>query len=484
MKRQPFAISAAVAATLAGCEVAEPAVQAPNIIYILADDLGYGDIGVLGQKTIPTPNIDRMAREGMIFTNHHSGAPVSAPSRCVLMTGKHTGHSSIRGNKSISQVGVAPLWPSDATLPEAIGNGTDYVTGMCGRWHLGGELTNQTPWHRGFDYHFGKLSADFRNLPNVMVDALWDEGGKHVPYAVYSERNVEAMFCNGEYYDLSPEEQASRPVNMDRLVTDKAKGFIRNNLGNPFFLYVAYSLVHAPLEYHDATPVEASDWPEVERAFASMLMSLDKYVGEIIDEVDRLGIADNTLIVFTSDNGPHGEGGHDHEFFDSNGDMRGFKRDLYLGGTRVPMIARWKGTVAPGSQTGLLSAFWDVMPTICDLAGAPPPECTDGISFAPTLLGQPQQEKHEYLYWEFNERSSRSDPGAEYKQSVLTDDWKAIHYLDRGTVEFYELEGDGKEIHDTAADHPREVARALEWMKNSHVQNPIFPMTREERNEH
>ncbi|GHV01033.1 arylsulfatase [Bacteroidia bacterium] len=409
----------------------------------------------------------------------------------MLMTGKHTGHSSIRGNKSITQVGVAPLWASDITLAEAVRKNTDYVTGMSGRWHLGGELTNQTPYHRGFDYHFGKLSADFPNKQGVMIDLNWDVNGKHLTYSEYAAKNSEAMFENGKLYNLTPEEQARRPINMDRLVTDKAKAFIDREKSRPFFLYVAYSLVHSPMEYHDATPVEANDWPEAERAFASMLMSLDKYVGEILDLVDRLGLGQKTLVVFSSDNGAHNEGGHDHTFFNSTGEFRGFKRDVYDGGMHTPLFCRWTGTIKPGSHSDLLSAFWDVMPTVCDLAGAPIPESTDGLSMAPTLLGKPQTERHEFLYWEFNERSDRKRPGAEYKQAVVFDKWKVINYLDAQRVELYALaalEGKDKlgrewvvEQNDLAAKYPELVKRGLLYMAASHIQNPIFPMTRHER---
>ena len=469
-----------------GMQACKQAVQngslKPNIIYILADDMGYGDIGILGQRMILTPNLDRMAAEGMIFTNHYAGAPVSGPSRCVLMTGKHTGHSSIRGNKSIQGVGVVPLSPDDITLPEAIKRNTDYVTGMCGRWHLGGELTNQTPYHRGFDYHFGKLSADFRNLYGVMIDPLWDENGTHRPYEEYSKMNIEPMYENGSHYDLSPEEMASRPINMDRMVTDKALRFISENRDRPFFLYVAYSLLHAPMEYHEQAPVSNNEWPEAERAFASMLMSLDQYVGEILARVDEEGLGRQTLIIFTSDNGAHNEGGHNHHFFRSTSDFKGFKRDMYEGGTHTPMFARWTGTIPAGSQNDLLSAFWDVMPTLCDLAGAPIPEQTDGISFAPTLRGEPQKEHHEFLYWEFNERSDRSHPGPEFKQAVVFDNWKVIKYIDQERTELYNLTNDPAEEHDLAAEHPELITRALQYMDQSHVQNSIFPMTKAERN--
>ena len=456
----------------------------PNIIFILADDLGYGDIGILGQKTIKTPNLDRLAREGMIFTNHYSGAPVSAPSRCSLMTGKHTGHTSIRGHITIPHVGVAPLWPSDVTLPEAIKNGTDYVTGMTGRWHLGGELTNQTPHHRGFDYHFGKLSSDFPNKHGVLIDGLWDADGKHVPYSQYSAAGFEPMYENGKLYNLSPEEMKERPINMDRLVTDHAKAFIEREKDKHFFLYVAYALVHAPMEYQDATPVtQPNDWPDTERAFASMVMSLDKYVGEIMNDIDRLGLGQKTLIIFSSDNGAHNEGGHSHLFFQSTGDFRGYKRDVYDGGFHTPMFCRWTGTIKAGSTNNLLSAFWDFMPTLCDLAGAPAPKITDGISFVPTLLGKPQTQKHEFLYWEFDEHADmKKDRTPDYKQAVVFGPWKVLEYLDAQKIEVYDLVTDPGEEHDVAAEHPDIVQKGLHYMAISHVQNPIFPMLPSERN--
>ena len=455
-----------------------------NIIYILADDLGYGDIGITGQKIIKTPNIDKLAMDGMIFLNHYTGSSVSGPSRCSLMTGKHTGHCTIRGNKSIASVGVVPMNADDITLPEAIKTNTNYTTGMCGRWHLGGELTNQTPYHRGFDYHFGKLSADFRNLHGVMIDPLWDENGTHISYKEYSKKNIEPMYENGKYYNLTQEELNQRPMNMDRMVTNKAIKYIEDHQKEPFFLYVAYSLMHAPMEYHADMPVEANDWPEEERAFASMMMSLDKYVGEIVAQVDRLGMAENTLIIFTSDNGAHNEGGHDYRFFQSTGDFRGYKRDLYDGGTHTPMFARWTGTIPAGSTNKVLTAFWDIMPTICELAGAPIPEQTDGISFAPTLLGQPQTKTHDYLYWEFNEKSAQEQPRHEYKQAVVFDNWKVVKYIDKDIIEVFDLSNDRSEENNLAEKHPEVIKKALKYMEESHVQNMIFPMTKEERNIH
>lgn len=467
------------AAAFAFAPQAMHAAERPNIIFILADDMGWGDIGALGQKGFKTPNLDRMISEGMFFTRHYDGAPVSAPSRCVLMTGKHTGHSSIRGNKSIPGVGVAPLHPSDITIPEAL-HEAGYITAMCGRWHLGGELTNQTPFHRGFDYHFGKLSSNFRNKHGVLVDEQWDENGKHIPYAQYSKLGYEPVYCNGKLYDLQPGDK--RPVNLDRLVTDKAIDYIGQPKDKPFFLYVAFCLPHGPMEYHEATPVPANDWPETERAFASMMQSLDKYVGEIIEAVDKAGIGKNTLIVFVSDNGAHSEDGHDYRFFRSTGNYRGFKRDLYDGGDHAPMIARWTGTIRPGSTSDHLCAFWDWQATMCDLAGIEPPKDTDGLSFAPVFYGKKPWRSHDFLYWEFPEKADRKHPGPEFKQSVLFDNWKFIHYLDTNVKELYDLSTDVAEEHNLADKYPDLVEKALYFIRISHEQNPIFPMTRTERN--
>jgi len=452
----------------------------PNIIYILADDLGYGDLSFLGQETLKTPNIDRLANEGMVFTDHYAGAPVCAPSRCVLMTGQHTGHADIRGNKAFEGIGVAPLSREKVTLPEAIKNNTNYTTAMCGRWHLGGELTEQTPYHRGFDYHFGKLSSDYPNHVGVMIDRLWDKNRKHVPYEVYSKLNTEPMYENGKLFHLTGEEMAMRPINMDELVTEKAVRYIKNKKEKPFFLYVAYSLVHAPMEYHWKYPAENPEWPEKERAFASMLQALDDYVGKLVSAIDDAGLRENTVVIFTSDNGAHNEGGHDVEFFDSNGIFREYKRSFYEGGFRSPMIVRWPGVVEEGSTTGHISAFWDAMPTLCEIAGAPVPAQSDGISFLPTLKGE-KQRQHDYLYWEFNENIHLQK--GEYKQAVRMGDWKGVYYIDPDRFELYNLKEDITEQKNIADKYPEIVLQIKKKMKEAHIPSNTFPLLKEERNE-
>jgi arylsulfatase A len=449
----------------------------PNIIYILADDLGWGDLSVFGQKTLKTPNIDKLASDGMIFTQHYAGAPVCGPSRAVLMTGQHTGHTAIRGNKAFPGIGVAPLDPAIPILPEVIKNNTNYTTAMCGRWHLGGELTDQTPFYRGFDYHFGKLSSDYPSRVGLMIDHLWDDEGKHVSYDIYSSMNTEPMYENGRHFNLSEHEMNKRPINMDELVTDKAIHYIQLKKKQPFFLYIAYSLVHAPMEYHEKYPVENTDWPEEERAFASMLMALDDYVGNIVKAVDISGQKENTIIIFTSDNGAHNRG-HDVEFFNSNGDFREYKRSFYEGGFRSPMIVRWSGVVEPNSKSNHISAFWDVMPTLCDITGAPKPEHTDGISFLPCLKGK-KQPQHEYLYWEFNEDVYGKK--THFKQAVRIGDWKGIYILDEDKFELFNLYIDVSEMNDLSAQHPEIVKEMETIMKEAHKPNQRFPLLKEER---
>lgn len=449
----------------------------PNIIYILADDLGYGDLGVLGQKMIQTPHLDNLASEGMLFMHHYSGSAVCGPSRGVLMSGQHTGHAAIRGNKAFKGIGVATLDPNIPTLPETIKNNTNYTTAMCGRWHLGGELSDQTPFHRGFDYHFGKLSSDYGNKFGVMIDTLWDENGQHVTHDKYSKIQAEPMYENGQLFNLSEKEMDMRPINMDELVTDKAIRFIQKEKDQPYFLYVAYALVHSPMEYHSKHPVENAEWPEEERAFASMLMALDDYVGKIVKTVEESGESENTIIIFTSDNGAHSHG-HDVEFFNSNGDFKEYKRSFYDGGFHSPMIVRWPGVVEPNTKNNHISAFWDVMPTLCDIAGAPKPEHTDGISFLPSLKGE-EQPQHEYLYWEFNEDVNGKK--IHFKQAVRKGDWKGIYIIDEDKFELFNLKQDVSEMKDLSAQHPEIVKEMETIMTEAHVPNERFPLLKEER---
>ncbi len=461
------------------CEAKKKANTQPNIILILADDLGYGDLSYLGQKTLKTPNIDKLAEEGMIFTNHYSGSAVCGPSRGVLMSGQHTGHAAIRGNKFFPSTGVATLDPNIPTLPETIKTGTNYTTAMCGRWHCGGELSNQTPYDRGFDYHFGKLSSNYRNRAGQMIDQYWDKEGKHIPYEKYSKLGIEPIYENGKRYNLSATDMTMRPINMDELVTEKAIHFIKEKRNQPYFLYVAYHLVHDPIEYHKKHPILKNDWPKKELAFATMLKALDSYIGQLVTAVDKAGETGNTIIIFTSDNGAHNEGGHNVNFFNSNGVFKEYKRSFYEGGFHTPLIIKWPGVIDPGSHTELLSAFWDMMPTFCDMAGAPIPKHTDGISFLPTLLDE-KQKKHEYLYWEFNENIHMEKE--EYKQAVRMENWKGIYYIDKDKFELYDLSKDISEKHDLSKDYPEIVSKITKIMNEAHIPSEHFPLLISERN--
>lgn len=450
----------------------------PNIIYILADDMGFGDLSVLGQRSFRTPHIDRLAAEGMLFTQHYAGSAVCAPSRATLMTGLHTGHSPVRGHVSIPGIGVAPLTDSVMILPEAIKRGTDYTTAMSGRWHLGGELSDQTPFDRGFEYHFGKLSADFPNRTGVFNGSLYDEAGHHVPYEVYRARAVEPMYENGSYYNLNAEELAADTINMDRMVTDKAKAYISRRRTRPYFLYVAYSIPHEPMDYHSDFPVSDS-LPPAERAFVSMMLALDAYVGELVAAVDDSGQKENTLILFTTDNGAHSEGGHSFTYFNSSGPFSEYKRSFHEGGLRAPLIARWPGTVAAGSRSDHLCAMWDMLPTVCELAGASPPDPTDGISIVPTLTGRGKQAEHDYLYWEFNENLRFQK--TEFKQAVRAGKWKGIYYIDEDRFELYDVTVDMAEREDVAAGHPAVVRRLRKMMQQAHTPSGRFPLLAAER---
>ena len=448
---------------------ADNSVRKPNIIFLLADDLGYGDIGCFGQKQIPTPNIDRLAKEGITFTDFYAGSTVCAPSRCSLMTGLHTGHAPIRGNLRDENIGVATLSNEYSTIAEAIKDGSDYVTAMCGRWHLGGEKSKQQPSMRGFDYSFGKLSSLYSTHSSAFIDPLFGYRGKHIPFEQYSRIRYEPMYENGKLYDLEKRFAKERPIEMDELNTKKAIEFIIANKEKPFFLYMPFAMVHAPMEMHPSDQFKNKDWPHAEKAFATMLVFLDDLVGKVMKALEEEGLDGETCVFFTGDNGPHQEDGHKYDFFDSNGPLRGGKRDLYEGGIRMPTVARWPGKINAGTTTNHISAFWDLKATFCDIAGAHAPDNTDGISFLPTLLGQDQKEKHRYLYWEFHE-------DLKSKQAIRMGPWKGIRLSPSGPVELYDLSIDIGEKNDVAKQHPKRVKKIKELFEKARTDHPDFPL--------
>lgn len=445
---------AAGASMLGGCGVfggsGRRQARQPNIVYILADDLGYGDLGCYGQTKFATPHIDRLAEEGMKFTQHYAGSTVCAPSRCVLMTGLHTGHCRVRGNK------LVPLLDEDVTVAELLKQ-EGYATGLFGKWGLGEPGTPGIPNRQGFDTFYGYLNQS--KAHNYYPEYLW--------------HNEEKVPLEGEAYSHD-------------LILSAAKDFIRTHKDRPFFCYlpvtIPHASMHAPKELHEKyrrqfaafdDKIGKYSGPDVQNpvaGFAAMMEHLDNGVGEILALLQSLGIDDNTVVMFTSDNGPHREGGHDPDFFNSNGPLRGIKRDLYEGGIRVPFLARWPGRIAAGRMSDHVSGFLDFLPTCMDLAGGKTPEGIDGISLAPTLLGKGRQRPHDYLYWEFFEQGGR--------QAIRRGDWKAVRLNvskhPDGPVALYNLREDIGETRNVAADYPETAAELAAIMVTARTENKDF----------
>ena len=435
------AMAAALAADApAGAPAGARPARKPNIVFILADDLGYGDLGCFGQKRLKTPSLDRLAAEGVRFTQHYAGSTVCAPSRFTLMTGLHIGHAPTVGQGQ-------RLEPDRVTVARLL-KAAGYATACIGKWGLGDHDTTGAAWKQGFDYFFGY--AHQGHAHNYWPTFLWRNGERVTLPNVVPDENASGMGVASERKQYSHD-----------LFTEEALAFIDRTKERPFFLYLPYTIPHANnqagnhgMEVPDQGPFAGEDWPEQEKNFAAMVWRMDRDIGRAIDRLKQHGLAGDTLVVFSSDNGPHKEGGHDPAFFDSNGPLRGIKRDLYEGGIRVPTIAWWPGRIAPGRTSDHISAFYDFLPTACEAAGAPIPAGIDGISYLPELLGKPQRE-HEYLYWKFGEQGG--------KQAVRAGRWKAVWLgtgkKSDGRCELYDLEADLGETTDVAEKHPDVVAR-------------------------
>jgi arylsulfatase A-like enzyme len=434
--------------------------SSPNIIYILADDLGYADVGCYGGRIIRTPQIDRMCREGMKFTQHYSGSTVCAPTRCVLMTGLHTGHARIRGN------GGPDLSPDDITIVGVLRD-AGYATGVIGKWGLGEAGSSGIPTKQGFDEWFGYLN----------------QGNAHHYYPPFLWRNEEKI--------LFPDNPVKRTHYSHDLFTEEALGFISRHGKRPFFLYLAYTIPHVDLDvpedsiepYLDVieekgpygTPggqhYRHSEKPRA--TFAGMVSRLDRDVGRILDKIRESGLDTNTLVIFSSDNGPTPAGGADPDFFDGNGPLRGIKRDLYEGGIRIPMIAWWPGKIHPGSVTDHVSAHWDVFPSLAQLSGAPASTWahSDGISFLPTLFARPErQQQHDYLYWEFYEQGG--------KQAIRQGKWKGVRTGLRrnpdARLQLFDLDADVGEQHDLASSFPEVAGQLLRLMHDARTESDFY----------
>ena len=488
---KPFAsyIAVALLVLMAACGAPrdDGATDAPpNIIYILADDLGYGELGSYGQTKIKTPHLDRLAAEGLRFTQHYSGSPVCAPSRATLMSGKHTGHTLVRDNYELGgfaddeERGQLPLPPGSFTLGRML-QGQGYATAAIGKWGLGGPGSTGVPHEQGFDLFYGYL--DQKQAHNYYPTHLW--------------RNAEWDTLRNPYFHPHQRfegDDPNDPAAYDSykgvdyagdLMADEALQFIRDHQDRPFFLYLPHPVPHLALQVPDEELAQYEGLfdespylgdkgylPHIrpQSAYAAMITRMDAYVGRVLDLLDELDLTDNTLVMFSSDNGPTYVGGVNTDLFESAGPLRGGKGEVYEGGIRVPMIARWPGRVAPGTVTDHVSAFWDVVPTLGDLAGATPPADIDGVSFLPTLLGEGEQAQHDHLYWEYHGRSWN---GA---QAVRLGNWKGVrlggHDDANAPIELYDLNIDIGETNDVASEQ-RDVVALIQAIMDSRTPSEI-----------
>ena len=441
----------------------------PNIVFIMADDLGYGDPGCYGQQVIQTPMLDSLAITGMRFTRHYAGNTVSAPSRCALMTGLHMGHAEVRGNKQAEPSGQWPLSPEAVTVAQLLKE-AGYLTAMIGKWGLGVENTTGDPLKQGFDFYYGYLDQVLAH--NYYPEYLLRNGIRE-----YLDNEVKYLDSTAWHKGLGSYSTKKEQYSHD-LFAEEALKFIEENRDTTFFLYLPFTIPHdngeerfgERQEVPDFGPYETENWPKERKGYAAMITRMDAGIGRICRKIDELGLTENTIIFFTSDNGPMPDREFT-EFFNSNGSFRGGKRDLYEGGIRVPLIVSWKGKVKPGTESGHPCAQWDFLPTACELAGLDPPENIDGISFLPELLGK-HQEKHASLYWEFTERGG--------KQAIIKGKWKLVknNVLTDPSFppELYDLENDPGETTDLSGNYPDVVAELRDEMGASRLESEIFPL--------
>lgn len=428
--------------------------RAPNVIFILADDLGYGDLSCYGQQKFQTPHLDRLASEGVRFTQCYSGSTVCAPSRACLMTGLHTGHARIRGNGNTTFL-------AEERIVSEMFKDAGYATGLFGKWGMGNFESTGAPLRKGFDEFFGFLTHT----------------QAHYQYP-------ETLFRNSGERVRFPDNAAKKTHYANDLFTQESLNFVRRHRDKPFFLNLNYCVPHASLEApEDSLQRQRGRFPETSfgsptshyamqptprAAFVAMITRMDEQVGQLLALLRELKLEEDTLIFFSSDNGPHREGGADPAFFNSGGPLRGIKRDLYEGGIRVPMIARWPGHIPAATVSEQVWYFPDFLPTMAELISRPAPQNLDGISMLPSLLGRPQQ-NHPYLYWEFHERG--------FQQAVRMDNWKALRSGLDQPLQLYDLKADIGEKNDAAAQHPQVVKRIEEIMRTARTDSPRYPAT-------
>ena len=489
------------------------AAERPNILYIMCDDMGYGDLSCYGQQHFRTPNIDRLASQGMLMTSAYAGSPVSAPSRACLMTGQHSGHTHVRGNREYwsgrvtygqnvdyAVVGQEPYDTAVAILPEVF-KAAGYHTGMFGKWAGGYEGSVSTPDRRGIDEFYGYICQFQAHLyfPNFLHRYSRSHGDTCVVREVLEQNIRHAMY--GDDYGNRQQYSAD-------LIHQHALAWLREQKPDePFLGIFTYTLPHAELrqpddsllqafrgrllperEYRGDNPSRYNPTPEAHAQFAAMITRLDAQVGEIMQLLEECGLAENTVLIFTSDNGPHEEGGADPAYFNHDGKFRGLKRSTHEGGIRIPFIVRWPGHISAGSKSDQPFAFYDLLPTFCDIAGIhrlplydlrlkqgqlvnhrfanrKAVRC-DGISILPTLIGKGRQRQHDHLYWEFHETDMLG---------VRQGDWKLV--VKRGQPALYNLADDPHEDNDLAASRPEIVRLLVEKIYEDHTDNPLFPIT-------
>lgn len=459
-----FFISALIASLCLPCPGLCFSADKPNIIFIMADDLGYGELGCYGQQVIQTPRLDQMAQEGMQFTQFYAGCSVCAPSRSVLMTGQHTGHTYVRGNAGAIDTSIQSLRDQDVTVAEVL-KSVGYHNGLIGKWGLGEVDQPGFPLRQGFDSFFGYLSQVHAH--NYYPEFLYrNDQREKLRNEVQLPPGADKNFLGGH---------ATKRVDYSHdLFANEALEFVREQSTGPFFLYLALTIPHANNEAARMVGNGAEvptygiyanrDWPDPDKGHAAMITRMDADVGRLLDLLKVLSIDENTLVFFTSDNGPHDESRHDLDRFTPSGPFTGIKRSLTEGGVRVPMIARWPQHIRTGSVSDYVGYFADVMPTLMDLTGAKTEASIDGISFLPTLIGHGQQQEHKYLYWEFYEQGSR--------QSVRFGDWVAIRQpMFTGEVSLFNLAEDTSQTIDLAKQHPDLVAKAIAFMEEAHAPN-------------
>lgn len=405
----------------------------PNMLFIMADDLGYGDLGCFGQKLIKTPNIDALAAQGTRFTQAYAGSTVCAPSRSALMTGKHTGHAPIRGNQEVKPEGQVPM-PADTFTMAHLFKKAGYATGLIGKWGLGHPGSVSTPDKMGFDDFFGY---------NCQAKA-------HEYYPEYLWKNDQKVMLNGKAYSHD-------------LMAAEALDFVRRNRDKPFFLDLSFTIPHQKLQVPDLGPYANESWPDDLKCLAAMITRMDSDVGRLMALLDELKIADRTLVFFVSDNGA----AYNDALFQHSGTLRGRKRDMYEGGVRTPAILRWPGRVKAGAVSEQVWAFWDLLPTFADLIGVPAPSGIDGVSVLSAFV-EGRKVEHPPLYFEFHERG--------FDQCVRMGDWKAVRHGSKGPIELYDLSSDPSEKSNVASAHRDIVQKFEDYLATARIDSEIWPI--------